>query len=334
MRTLSGDSLSAGGLDARFGNRLLLNAPLSRFTSAQVGGVADAVLVVNSVEELVEAVSYLWDNEHPFMVLGGGSNILVSDRGYRGVVVHNRARDIFFIDEAQQSSVWAESGANFGLVARQAAARGLAGLEWAAGIPGTVGGAVVGNAGAHGSCLADRLVVADILHHQKENNSGNGLNGGRYRREEWSAEQFRYTYRSSLLKDEKTAGRVEAGQPNQVVLAATLHLERSSLEAVRGKMVEYVTYRRRTQPPGASMGSMFKNPPGDIAGRLIEAAGLKGKRIGQAEISRMHANFFVNHGGATAQEIWELIRSAQQAVAEKFGISLELEIELVGEWDA
>ncbi len=132
-----------------------------------------------------------------------------------------------------------------------------------------------------------------------------------------------YAYRSSRLK--KEPGRA-------VVLGALLKLERSTPEQVQAKLDEYVAYRKRTQPPGASLGSMFKNPPGDYAGRLIEAAGLKGARSGDAQISPVHANFFINLGRATAADLHDLIRLAQATVAEKFGVVLELEIELLGEW--
>jgi UDP-N-acetylmuramate dehydrogenase len=128
-------------------------------------------------------------------------------------------------------------------------------------------------------------------------------------------------------------GFVNIPQPKEIILAAILRLIRTSTESIQKKMEENLSFRRRTQPPGASMGSMFKNPPGDYAGRLVEAAGLKGTCRGDAEISQLHANFFINHGKAKAADIWELIQLARRTVAEKFGISLELEIELLGAWD-
>jgi UDP-N-acetylmuramate dehydrogenase len=142
-------------------------------------------------------------------------------------------------------------------------------------------------------------------------------------RESWLVDRLDYAYRTSRLK--RLLGQA-------VVLAATLRLERSTPQAVQAKLDELVATRRRTQPPGASMGSMFKNPSGDYAGRLIEAAGLKGKRIGGAEISTLHGNFFVNTGQATAADILSLITVARESVYERFGVNLELEIELVGEW--
>jgi UDP-N-acetylmuramate dehydrogenase len=158
--------------------------------------------------------------------------------------------------------------------------------------------------------MAGNLVMAEILHP-----------GGR---EQWPVEKLGYEYRSSVLK---------RNPKPHIILGALLRLERADPPVVQAKMAEYVAFRRRTQPPGASMGSMFKNPPGDYAGRLIEAAGLKGAWSGEAQISPLHANFFINHGGATAAQVLSLIRMAQKSVAEKFGVVLELEVELAGEWE-
>jgi UDP-N-acetylmuramate dehydrogenase len=304
-------------LRAIFGDRLQTNVPLERFTSARVGGPADAFLEVNTPDELVQAVTQLWSEDLPWMILGGGSNVLVSDAGVHGVVLLNRTRHVRFEEDLRPPLVWAESGANLGLVARQAAGRGLAGLEWAGGIPGTVGGAVVGNAGAHGSDMAGSLVVAVILQRNEKMQEVLPI------RESWPVERFEYTYRSSWLK-------LHPGQG--IVLEAALRLERSHTEAVQARMDAFVDFRHRTQPPGASMGSMFKNPPEDHAGRLIEAAGLKGARVGQAQISTLHANFFINHGQARAADVYALIEKARLAVMEQFGVNLELEIELVGDW--
>ena len=305
-----------------FGERLQRKSSLGRFTAARVGGPADALLQVRSAGELADAAQALWNLQIPFVILGGGSNVLVSDAGVRGVVILNHARHIRFDVSGESPSVWAESGANFGVLARRAAQRGLAGLEWAVGIPGTIGGAVVGNAGAHGSDMASSLVVAEILHH-------NGMI------ENWPVEKFGYTYRGSNLKSPIYNDRLGLGRthyPAALVLSATLRLERNSREMIQEKLDLYLTHRRRTQPPGASMGSMFKNPPGDYAGRLIEATGLKGMRIGDAEISSLHANFFINTGHATATDIWKLIDLARRRVEEMTGIKLDLEIELMGEW--
>ncbi len=301
-----------------FGSRLQSDAPLDRYTAARLGGRADALLEVETRRELAEAARLAWQAECPFVVLGGGSNVLVSDQGVRGLVILNRARQIRFDEQADPPTVWAESGANFGLLARQAAQRGLAGLEWAAGIPGTVGGAVVGNAGAHGGDVAGNLLVAEILHPDQAGNMAE------IQSQMWPVERLAYAYRSSALK--------RSTPKKAVVLAALLRLERGDPQKTQARIDEYTAFRRRTQPPGASMGSMFKNPPGDYAGRLIEAAGLKGVRVGGAQISPLHANFFINQGDATAADVYELIRLAQEKVEQEFGVQLELEIELLGEW--
>jgi UDP-N-acetylmuramate dehydrogenase len=300
----------------RFGSRLQLGVPLARYTSARVGGPAEALVETSSRVELAEAAQWLWEMGMPFLVLGGGSNVLVSDAGVHGMVILNHARHLLFEDQDPSPTLWAESGANFGMLARLAANRGFAGLEWAAGIPGTLGGAVVGNAGAHGGDMSGSLVMAEILHQDGEI-------------ELWPVEKMGYTYRSSVFK-RKGLGMLS--NPVAVILSAVLRLEASTVEAVQARIDELVTIRRRTQPPGASMGSMFKNPTGDYAGRLIEASGLKGTRMGDAQISPLHANFFMNLGEAKAQDIKALMDLAGKTVKEKFGVVLELEIELVGEW--
>jgi UDP-N-acetylmuramate dehydrogenase len=245
--------------------------------------------------------------------------------------------------KVEPPTVWAESGANFGVVARQSAEKGLGGLEWAAGIPGTIGGAVVGNAGAQGGDMAGNLLLAEILHRREQAGINGNMSEIRVSREEWPVDRLNYAYRSSELKEERGPAKEDMAKPansrqtrqrpGTVVLAALLRLERSNQEAIQAKMDEYLIQRRSTQPPGASMGSMFKNPAGDAAGRLIEAAGLKGMHTGGAEISPKHANFFINHGGATAADIWSLICTARERVAEKFGVDMELEIELIGNWE-
>lgn len=299
-----------------FGERIQFNVPLARYTAAQIGGPAMALLEVKTADELGLAARTLWKMQVPWNVLGGGSNILVSDRGVQGVVLMNRARKVKFDENAQPPTVWAESGANLGLVARLAAARGLSGIEWAAGIPGTIGGAVVGNAGAHGGDMSGNLLVAEILQQISHSEEA--------KVERWAVKRLEYGYRTSLLKKKPGVA---------IVLAALLSLEQSTPAEVQAKIASFVEYRHRTQPPGASMGSMFKNPSGDYAGRLLEEAGLKGKQVGDAQISDLHANFFINLGQATAEDVFDLIQLAKNKVLDKFGVELELEIELVGDWN-
>jgi len=295
-------------LRAAFGDRLQENVSLAPYTSARIGGLADALLTVTSADELAETISLLWELGVSYVVLGGGSNVLVSDRGVRGVVVLNRAKDVHF-DEGGRPKVRAEAGVVIANLARRAASHGFSGLEWAAAVPGTLGGAIYGNAGAFGGDMAGSLIQAGML-----TDSG---------RETWPVEKMEYGYRTSILKQQTL---------KFAVLWADLRLEHSTKEAVSVKIGEFSERRKATQPPGASMGSMFKNPPGDFAGRLIEAAGLKGTRIGTAEISPVHANFFINHGATRAEDVRALVNLAQKTVAEKFEVNLELEIELIGEW--
>jgi len=296
-----------------FGDRLQRFVSLARYTAARIGGAADWLIVAESIDQLIDAATRLWVLDIPFMVLGGGSNVLVSDSGVREVVILNKARYVRYDLEGTSLTVLAESGVNFGLLARQCARRGLSGLEWAAGIPGTVGGAVFGNAGAHGDDVAGSLQMAEILHRKERD----------VVRESWHLDDFEFEYRSSALK---------RNPDDVIILEAQFKLQSGDPDQIQAQMDEYAAYRRQTQPPGASMGSMFKNPSNDYAGRLIEAAGLKGTRIGGAEISPTHANFFINHEGATASDVCKLIQIAQEKVVEKFGVELELEIELIGEY--
>lgn len=303
-------SLPMSDLQNLFSNRLQENVQIANYTSARIGGRADAVLTVHSADELAKAASALWERNIPFILLGSGTNVIISDAGVHGVVLLNRAHTVRINAEGRPPSVWAESGANFSAVARQVALRGMGGLEWASTIPGTVGGAVYGNAGAFGSDINANFIMADILHRS-------------YGRQYWNTEKMAFEYRSSSLK--RTTNPA-------VILSAQLRLESSTPADVKARMDQFRAKRKRTQPPGASTGSVFKNPPGDYAGRLIEAAGLKGTRVGGVEVSRIHANFFVNHQNATASNYLELIQIVRSKVEHLFGIYLELEIELIGDW--
>ena len=302
-------------LQSFFGERLQEDVPMSRYSVINVGGPADYLVSVTSSEELESAVRFLWEEKVPFLLLGGGSNVLISDAGIREVVLLNQAKNIEFIDEPGQAPLlFAESGASLGVVSRRAAAKGWSGLEWASGIPGTIGGAVVNNAGAFGSDTADNLLLAEILHPLED----------RIQRSEWSVDQFGYDYRTSVIK---------SGLKPAVVLSATFKLERSTPEEVKGKISAIATERKASQPGGPSLGSMFKNPPGDYSGRLIEKAGLKGTKVGDVEVSRDHGNFFINQGEATARDIASLIAVVRDVVNEKFSVELELEIQFIGEWN-
>jgi UDP-N-acetylmuramate dehydrogenase len=296
-------------LRAKLGDVVKENVPLAPYTSARIGGPADVVITVETATELVRVVKLLWKQDLTFTILGGGSNVLVSDKGVRGVVVMNRAKGVKF-HVGDQPSVTAESGVVFSNLANRCASKGLSGIEWGATVPGTIGGAVYGNAGAFGGDMAGNLISAELL-------TENG-------RETFTLEQMGYGYRTSVLK---------RGEIKAIVLSAELGLKNSTKEDVTVKIQQFSAHRKATQPPGASMGSMFKNPSGDYAGRLIEVSGLKGTRIGSAQVSPLHGNFFINQGNTRAADIRALIQLVQKMVKEKQGIDLELEIEFVGEWN-
>ena len=295
-------------LRLHFGDAVQENVSLAPYTSARIGGPADVFVVVKSANELMGVMKVIWEQGVPYTILGGGSNVLVSDKGVRGVVVLDRAKDVRF-ESGDQPTVWCEAGVIFSNLANRCASKGLSGLEWAATVPGTIGGAVYGNAGAFGGDMSGNLIWADVL-------TKNG-------REKISVEKMDYGYRTSVLK---------RSDETVIILSALLRLKNANKDEVSVKINEFSERRKATQPPGASMGSMFKNPAGDHAGRLMEAAGLKGTRIGTAEISTLHGNFFVSHGETKAEDVRALIRLAQKTVAEKFNVKLELEVELVGEW--
>lgn len=298
-------------LHAIFGDKLQENCRMSNFSTTRVGGCALALVSVNTENELAEAARALWQIQMPFKVIGSGSNILVSDQGYTGVILLNRAHNIKIHSQDQVPTVYAESGANLSMLGRQTALRGLTGMEWAASVPGTIGGAVYGNAGAHGSDIKSNLEMATILHPN-------------YGIEQWSAEKMDFEYRSSALKRDASGA---------VILSALFRLGKSNRDEAWKKVLTYTRHRQNTQPPGASCGSTFKNPPGDYAGRLIEAVGLKGEWKGDAQISPLHANFIVNTGKATAADYIYLINLAKSRVLEQFDIKLELEIELIGDFN-
>lgn len=297
-----------------FGEQFVLNEPMARHTSARVGGAAEMFVTVNNATELQMAVELAYAQNIPYFILGGGSNILVADEGISGLVIMNRARNVSFRHTGTGVVCTAESGMNLSSLARQCIAKGLGGLEWAVNVPGTVGGAVVGNSGAHGGDMNGTLQAAMVWEPGR---------GARI----YSNEEMNYRYRNSILKQEQ--GKL---LPRRVVLSAELLLKPEAVEVLTARADGFTAHRKQTQPGGASVGSMFKNPEHYYAGYLIEAAGLKGFHYGGAMISEKHANFFINEEGATAEDVRGLIAEAWNAVREQFGVELELEVELVGDW--
>lgn len=285
--------------------------PMSRHSAFRLGGACQLYLQVEERSALQGWAGLAQQLGVPYRVIGGGTNLLVADGGIRGLIIENRCRR-HQLDKGT-ATLRAEAGASLAGLTRGLARRGWAGLEWAAGIPGRIGGAVVNNAGAYGGAVADVLQAVEVL-----------LPTGEI--ELRPAQWLELTYRSSRLKGKGAA----AG----IVTEAQLALERQPIDLLSERVHRLDQHRRRTQPRQPSAGSVFKNPPGDFAGRLIDGAGLKGARQGGAQISPLHANYIVNHGGARARDVATLIARAKSAVLDQFGVRLELEIEPIGEWES
>jgi UDP-N-acetylmuramate dehydrogenase len=288
------------------GDRLKCGEPLAGYTTLRVGGPADYLVVANRRGEVVDLVETARDLGLAWCVIGRGSNLLVADRGVRGLVVRN-ASDQACVDDRR---VRADAGVSCAQLASRTARLGLTGFEFAVAIPGTVGGAIVQNAGAHGREMVDVVRAVESI----------GPDG---RVETVPVEQLQLAYRTSCFKRPPR---------DRAVLGAEIELRRSTRDEALALIDEIRTWRAASQPAEPSAGSIFANPPGDYAGRLIEVAGLKGRQIGQAQISPRHANFIVNLGGARAADVAGLIDLARATVHARFGVCLEQEVEPIGDW--
>ena len=279
------------------------NAPLEDYTSFQIGGPADVLVKPADVEDLCRLVMQARAAKAPLFMIGG-TNLLVRDGGIRGVVV-NLAKLNAITDEGD-GVVYAEGGAGMPTLMKHAMSRSLTGLEWAAGIPGTVAGCVVMNAGTRLGEMKDALKAVRLV-----DPKGAIV--------DLSASDIRFFYRRALL-------------PRGIVVGAWLKLKPAAREKIETVVKEYLRHRKETQPLALpSAGCVFKNPGRDSAGRLIEAVGLKGARVGDAQVSEKHANFVVNLGHARAADVIELIKKVGRTVEEQTGITLELELKIVGQ---
>lgn len=283
------------------------DVPLAPMTTLRVGGPADRFATPETVDELVDLLSLATDASVPVFLLGKGSDLVVADAGIRGLVVRVRADGI----SVEGTSVHAEAGASMTALAKRCAREGLAGFDWAISIPGTFGGAVWANAGAHGGAMAQVLTGVDVF---------DPRDGGR---RTLGPAECAFAYRDSRFK-----------HGPEVVLAGTIGLVPGDPAPITALIDEHQARRRATQPlADQNAGSVFRNPPGDHAGRLVEAAGLKGHRIGTAQVSTLHANFIVTDRGmgraADVRAVGDLVR---RTVAARFGVELQYEIEFVGDW--
>jgi UDP-N-acetylmuramate dehydrogenase len=297
-------------IQRRIGVKTSRDEPLARFTTMRVGGPADLFATVHNVHELRAIVRYARSREIPLTLLGRGSDVVIADAGIRGLVVQNRAEGSRI--DAESASYTAESGVPMARAATETQKAGLSGLEFGLAIPGTVGGSVWANAGAHESDVAAIVESADVL-----------LADGTEAR--LAAADLDLSYRDSRIKRE----------PGDVVLAAAFRLEAADAPTIAERLDEIRRWRREHQPLGIpSAGSAFRNPPGDSAGRLIDEAGLKGLRIGGASISEKHANFIVNDQKGTAADVRAVLERARDEVARQFGVELVPEIAFLGEWES
>ncbi len=290
---------------------------LSLHTTFRIGGPADYLVRASNAAEVLAAVEWARERGLPVTVIGGGSNLLIGDGGIRGLVILVRAPgkhvaddySVQDLDDAVRLTVPAQAPISW--LGHLTAEHGWEGMEWAAGLPGVVGGAVVNNAGAHGTETKDHLVTVEIL----------DLEGGV---EIWSRERLEPAYRHTILK--------VAPRPRRwVVIAATFLLPKGDRQALTARADEYARWRRQAQPTGACAGSVFTNPEGTHAGYLIEQAGLKGRRVGGVMISELHGNFLVNTGHASAADVRKLIAIVQEEVCRQFAIELHPEIEQIGD---
>lgn len=291
--------------DANLGT-VRFNEPLANYTTWKIGGPADILVIPSGKEQLVNTVKLLHKHGVPWMKLGRGSNMLVSDKGFRGVVIKLGEG----LDQLQFEGETVRVGGAYSFIklSVMAGKEGLTGLEFASGIPGTVGGAVYMNAGAHASDVSRIFKEAEIV-----------LDTGEL--VHYTADDMQFSYRHSILHER-----------SGVVLEATFQLAHGDRREIAATLASYKDRRLRTQPLQlACCGSVFRNPPGDYAARLIQEAGLKGYRVGGAEVSMLHANFIVNTGQATARDVLTLMEEIQQTIQSKYGISLVPEVLVVGE---
>lgn len=279
------------------------NASLKEYTSFHIGGPADVLVEPADVEDVVRLVKQAHEQSFPIFVVGG-TNLLIRDKGIRGVVVS--LAKLRAIKEEPGSVLYAEGGVGMPTLIGYAMRRSLAGLEWAAGIPGTVAGCAVMNAGTRLGEMKDSVKAVRIV-------TPTGA------RVDCPASEIEFTYRHAML-------------PPGIVVGVWLQLKPGLRSEIEKIMKDYLHYRRHTQPLSLpSAGCVFKNPPNDSAGRVVEVAGLKGARIGDAQVSDKHANFIVNQGNATAKDVLALIKKVRAQVARKTGVKLELELKLVGQ---
>lgn len=328
-------------LHPHFKTRVRKNEPLARHCTFGVGGPADIWVSLAASQELIELVELCSERRWPLLLVGNGTNSLFADAGVRGIVARI-ALDAYHIEDRGDGTALLLTGAgvSWPRLLNDLAEQGWGGLEFGPGIPGTLGGGVISNAGAHNSELGQVLEWVEVLDARGAALAQDGLSVPQLRR--YTHDDIQPGYRRSRFRAGREIQFDARGfpippdrgliEPAEIITRIGVRLHRADPKQLKEQIERYKRHRKETQPPQKSAGSVFKNPPGDFAGRLIDQAGLKGLMHGNAQISPRHANFIVNLGGASADDVIALIVAARQQVLAQFGIALELEVELRGEW--
>ena len=287
--------------------KVLVNEPMASHTTFRIGGPADYFVMPETVEELANVLKLCKEENTPYFILGNGSNLLVGDKGFRGVVIQLYKN--FDGLSMEGTKITAKSGAMLIRVAKEAGKAGLTGLEFASGIPGTIGGAMVMNAGAYGGEMKDVVTSVTVLTKDGDIKTLSG-------------DEMNFRYRGSVVEDE-----------GYIVLEAVMELKEGNLEEIQERMDELSVQRRTKQPiEYPSAGSTFKRPEGYFAGKLIQDAELRGYQVGGAQVSEKHCGFVINVGGATAADVMQLMQDVSDKVMEQFGVTLEPEVKRIGEF--
>jgi UDP-N-acetylmuramate dehydrogenase len=313
--------------------------PLARHSTFGVGGPADVWVSLDTQEHLLRLVRICTERDWPLMIVGNGTNTLFADAGVRGIVARVALSGYTIEDHNDGTALLvAGAGLSWPKLLNELAPLGWGGLEFGPGIPGTLGGGVISNAGAHNGELGQSLAWIEVLDARRSTEEG--FTFPLVRR--YPHDELDLSYRHSRFRALRRVEFDEQGyplaaprkmiEPAEIIMQLGIRLRRDDPQQLRTLIDQYKQHRKRTQPPQQSAGSVFKNPPGDYAGRLIEQAGMKGVAHGGAQISERHANFIVNVGGASAADVATLIMEARNRVREQFGVVLELEVELRGEW--
>lgn len=286
--------------------KIKYNEEMKNYTSFKIGGPAECLIKIDNTEDLKEILRLAKEKQIPLTILGNGSNVLISDKGIEGITLIIKIEKLE-IEENNKIKVTVGAGEKNAKIARELLKREISGFEEISGIPGTIGGAIRMNAGAHGKEMKDIVKKVKAISYNGE-------------QKEFTNEEMKFEYRRSMLKDEK-----------YIVTEVELELTKGKKEEIQAKMDEYKTFRKEKQPiEYPSAGSTFKRGADFITAKLIDEAGLKGYSVGDAEVSTKHAGFVINKGNATSEDVIELVKHVQEKVYEKFGKKIELEVEIIG----